>query len=368
MKLLIVEDNTDQVASYNDVINGINAAAAAGQEPIQSTMVNTLEEAREALGRGNFDAAIIDLKLSGDQNESQGNDVIREIVSIKRFPVCVYSSYLGDLDEGMPESVFFKKFERTATPFLEVVGHLHAIYKTGITKILGSGGSIETRLTEIFWNNIAGAFDSLVKKGVKEGQTLRFIAGHLYEHLGLDGAGFDDFLPEEVYIQPSIKKTFFTGSIIRAREGGKHHIILTPQCDMAIAGKTTTILAAEISDQPLTRHKEELREPLRARATDDQKKKYEEKQADLKVRMERLLKNSGSPKYYFLPKSHWFDGGLIHFQNLVPIDPAHIEAQYELVATVNDQFLRDIVARFAYYYSRQGSPDLTLSLDDYLKQ
>jgi CheY-like chemotaxis protein len=367
MRLLVVEDNAAQVISYRDAISALNVAnAAVDTDPIVLTSAASLAEAMEALKAGAFDAAVVDLKLSGQQAETEGNDVIREIVSIKRFPIFVYSAHLGDIDDAIAESVFFQKFEKTGgTTFTQIVEQLQGIYKTGITKILGNGGSIETRLTEIFWKNIAGSFGSLIGKDIKEEQLLRYIAGHLYEHLELNGVdGFDEFMPEEVYIQPSIKTDFFTGSIIKNKESEKYYIILTPQCDMAIAGKTTTILAAEIDMGILEDLKAKLKRTGPPAGTTPEQ--FEEQNEKARGNIEKLLRNNHSPKYYFLPKSHWFDGGLIHFQDLFPVTPAQISAQFDLIAAISAPFLRDIVSRFAHYYSRQGSPDLKYSIDDFL--
>jgi hypothetical protein len=70
-----------------------------------------------------------------------------------------------------------------------------------------------------------------------------------------------------------------------------------------------------------------------------------------------LINNSYSNKYHFLPKNQNFDAGLINFQRLSSIKIKEFNTDFTRVASINSNFTKDIVARFSYYYSRQGSPD-----------
>lgn len=365
MKLIIVEDDNDQIISYQDAIAVLNAA---GGEQITPTIVRTLTDAQTAINSESFDAAIVDLKLSGNQDETEGNEVIRQIVNLKRFPVFVYSSFLGDIDPAIEQSFFFQKFERTAITFQDVASRLKDICKTGITKILGRGGIIEEHLTKIFWKHIAESFEDLCQKGITEDQLLRYITGHLYEYLEIgekDGA-FKSYLPEEVYIKPSIKPHFFTGSIVKEKTSEKKFIILTPACDIANS-KADHILLASVSDltgDPVRSMKSQALNPVNSSFRGDRKKKAEDAKKNAEIQLENILKNRGPHKYYFLPKSKNFCGGLINFQDLESADPGTMNDRFEIIATVNSPFLKDIVARFSFYYSRQGAPETTFSISD----
>jgi CheY-like chemotaxis protein len=366
MRLLSVEDNSANAALYQQLINDFNSS---GGEQIELSVVNTLDDALEIIKKQHFDGAIVDLKLSADtQSETEGNEVLKEIVGKKRFPVFVYSSFLGDIDPTISESIFFQKFDRTALAFLEVVRELLAIYTTGVTKILGQGGTIENHLTGIFWKHIAESFEELKQKGIAEDQLLRYIAGHLYEYLevGEDAGTFSKYFPEEVYIKPSIKQGFFTGSIVKEKTTERVFIILSPACDMA-QGKAEKILIAELSsltEFPVKQLKIDANKVIPTGLTAAVRKQKQEKKERAAKNLEDLLRNNYSQKYYFLPKSKCFNGGLINFQNLESVDKNLMSTRFDIIATISTHFLKDIVAKFSYYYARQGAPEVNFLVSD----
>jgi len=366
MKLIIVEDDNDQITSYLDTITALNELD--GGQIDNPKVVKTLTEALAAIENEPFDAAILDLKLSSNQNETQGNEVIKLIVNLKRFPVFVYSAYLGDIDSSIPESFFFQKFEKT-TPIRDLLIKLRDIYKTGVTRILGANGLIENHLTKIFWNHIAESFEDLSRNGINEKQLLRYITGHLYEYLEMgDTAGsFERYLPEEVYIKPPIKQKYFTGSIVKEKNSEKKFIILTPSCDIANCKAEHVLLALIYSlTTGLVRGlKSEATKTIRVGLSVGRRQVAEDKKKKAEDDLKRLFRNNYSPKYYFLPPSRNFEGGLINFQDLESVEhPGTMSDRFDIIATVNSQFLKDIVARFAFYYSRQGAPEIEFSIAD----
>lgn len=366
MNLIIVENDNDQVTSYLDAITLLNAEGEG--VIISPVIVNTLQEALGAIERESFDAAVVDLRLSGNQSEAEGNEVIRKIVNLKRFPVFVYSSFIGDIDPEIEESIFFRKFERTSDTFQDIVFKLREIYKTGVTNVLGRGGVIEGHLTKIFWQHIAESFEDLCQKGVTEEQLLRYITGHLHEYLELgevDG-DFKKYLPEEVYIKPSIKPHFFTGSIIKEKTTDKKYIILTPACDIA-NGKAKYILFASISDlteDPVRSIKTKANDEIPGDLNEAQREKRENDKEDAKDNLEKIIRNRYSDRYYFLPQSRNFNGGLINFQDLESAKSGGMSDRFDIIAAISSQFLKDIVARFSFYYSRQGAPEIDCSVND----
>lgn len=366
MKLIIVEDDNDQITAYRDSISALNAEGDIQIE--EPKIVGTLTDALSAIESENFDAAVVDLKLSNGQ-DYEGNDIIKQIVNIKRFPVFVYSAHLGDLDPAVPESFFFQKFEKTGTVLLrDILIKIRDIYKTGVTKILGRGGTIEKHLIDIFWKHVAESFDNLCRKGIDEKQLLRYITGHLYEYLELgetDGT-FKKYLPEEVYIKPSIKSQFFTGSIIKEKNGDKKFIILTPQCDIVNKKAKHLLLASmgNLTENPIQDWKSKSSAEIPEALPEEQREaRTEEKETAAEI-LQKVVNNNGPYKYYFLPPSSNFEGGLVNFQELESVESSNIGERFDIVAAVNSQFLKDIVAKFSFYYSRQGAPEIEVSIGD----
>jgi hypothetical protein len=281
----------------------------------------------------------------------------------------VYSANLNTLDGSIPSSIFFKKFVKTGEEDLsDIILNLKSIYDTGITKILGRNGIIENQLNRVFWEHMSEVFDKLLAKGINEKQLLRYLTGHLYEYLEINEIdnSFESYFPEEVYIKPPIKPQFFTGDIIEKNEDGKKYIILTPACDIANKNPKKILLSliSDLADDPIRGMKADYdKNPIEGEA-EEVIKEINDKKEEAERNLEKLLSNNYSPRYYFLPKSSSFNGGLVNFHHLEVVDYATIDQNFKKVATVNGQFLKDVIARFSFYYSRQGAPEVKFSLSD----
>lgn len=367
MKIIIVEDDAAQRTAYSDTIDSINES---GDESIEIIFKDRIDDAVICLDDDDVAGVIVDLKLSSGVNDSSdGNDIIRSVVNKRRFPVFVYSANLGMIDSEISTSIFFQKFEKAGIVSLgEIINKLKIIYKTGITKILGRNGIIEKQLNKVFWDHILDVFEQLSEKGINEKQLLRYITGHLYEYLEINEVGdsFETYFPEEVYIKPPIKQIFFTGDIIEKKDDTKKYIILTPACDIANKKAKRILLAfiSNIDDDPMRYLLADYNKIPEGGISGEEMQAITDKKNDAEDNLNKLLSNNYSPRYYFLPKSGSFNSGLINFQNLEIINYDSMNDDFNKIATINSQFLKDIIARFSFYYSRQGAPNVTQSIGD----
>ncbi|MDP4202045.1 MAG: hypothetical protein Q8861_05075 [Bacteroidota bacterium] len=352
MNLLIVENEKESIQFYEDrieIFNGNN------DTQIVPKIVRDVTQAEMELKTPAFDAAIIDLKLTPGTPELDGVKVIDGILHDLRIPVFVVSGSIAQYDQE--ETPLFKKKDRDGN-FDDVLNEIVDIYDTGITKILGSKGLIDTYLNSIFWTHLSDSMDIWIKdktrtSEVKQKILSRLILSHIQEYLELnDQSGFDYYHPAEIYITPVIKPKLFTGDIVAEKSSNKQYIVLTPSCDLA-QGKAKDILLAEIespenclifSHMNIINNKEN--EPSKIEESEDILKK--------------VLKNAYSNKYHYLPNYKNIKGGLINFQKIQSIRVKGFEANFERISSVNQSFIKDIVARFSYYYSRQGSPDISI--------
>jgi len=364
LKLLIIEDDTDQIQMYQDNIEHYNYTNKQNIEPY---CINNLDEGLQALDTPDYDAAIVDLKLTQGDQEGKGNQIIAKIKSSLRIPIIIISGYPQDLNaQYKAENNPFIKVHQKDDNFLEIVDDIVAVHKTGITNILGKKGHIEQYLNNIFWNHISATVDFWKSQVVADNDIekilLRYTLSHLQEHLELSDTqeDFEEYLPIEMYVSPPIKKNAFTGDIIKFIEDDSFWIILNPSCDMAQSkAKNITIAQIEkIENDYILNLKREIRQ-------DSTGEKALIKQTEL----EKLLRNSGSLKYHFLPQASCFEGGFINFQKVKSIRYRDLDGNYERIASVTDRFAKDIIARFSHYYSRQGQPDFNTSkiLEDLLR-
>lgn len=357
MRILVVEDKPDNISSYKEAIATLVSEGVDVECIYESDLVGALE----SIDKQKFDGAIIDLKLSQTDYDTEGNNVIKKIVNYRTFPVFVYSAHIGDLDDSIEQSFFFQVFDKTSILFSEIVKKNLEIFNTGITEILGRDGEIEKNLIEIFWKHSPKPFGKLMTKGINKQKLMRFIVGHLYEYLTVDDTNaFDSYMPEEVYIAPPIKTTIFTGSIIKSVSGNdveNKYIVLTPACDLDNSTANQLVLA---SIDSFSDHKDMTE--IKTLSSGSQTKKDKAQSS-----LNQVVNNNFKQKLYFLPNSENFDGGFINFQNLKIVEyPGTVSSDFVVIATVNNYFLKDIISKFTSYYSRQGAPCLKYSFDDIL--
>jgi len=352
MKLLIVEDDKATIQSYEDNIESFNKTTEC---KIIAIIKENIETAKEALISPEYDAAIVDLKLSSNTTELEGIEIVNDIYNKLRFPLFIVSGSIGQIQHE--ENAFLKKRSRDGN-FKTILSEIVAIYDTGITKILGKSGLINDYLNKIFWNHLANSLDLWISDKSrnsedKQKSLLRYTLLHIQEYLEIaKDSEFHDYHPAEIYITPCIKENLFTGDIVIEHNNLNKYIVLSPSCDMA-QNKAKDILLVSIEDceSGIMNEKVNVIKKNTAENTIIE---------ESKSIVQSLICNSYSNKYHFLPLYKDIKAGLINFQKLKSVRVRDFSGNYQRIASINSNFTKDIVARFSYYYSRQGSPDFNL--------
>ena len=357
LRLLIVEDNEEQIKLYKDAIDEFNAGSNI---KINIKIGNDLKEGLKQIRTNDFDAAIIDLRLGSEDMTGKGKQIIKEIKSNLRFPVFVLTAYPGDLDGNLAiPNIFYKVYEQTKIDTIEVLGEMTDIYKTGITKIMGRRGIVEETLQKVFWENIAKNMEYWKKevenKDKIEKVLSRHILAHLVESLKLtEEGGFEKCHPAEVYIMPPVKKDFFTGDILKNKNSVEYFLILTPACDMEMRKQ---------GDNSIKRNANKiiLANLIKFNQVPEIREYIENQSNTKKQKVEEYIKNTKG-RYHYLPSfGTQIPGFLIDFQDINQIDQKELTS-YDRVASIDEPFLKDIITRFTSYYARQGSPDLDMDI------
>src|SRR5690606_377653 len=232
MRLLIVEDEATQIQLYIDVIESFNKQNGTEIIPIP---LNSLAEAKKALLSSEYDAAIVDLRLSSNTVDLEGLELIDEIIDKLRFPLFIVSGSIAQIDKE--ENFLFKKRSRDGN-FQDVLSEIIEVYNTGITHILGRKGKIDEYLNKIFWDHLSASMDIWINdqsRTPEQKQKIleRYILLHIQEYLELTTeSDFEDYHPAEIYITPPIKTKLFTGDILLENDSQKRYIVLTPSCDL----------------------------------------------------------------------------------------------------------------------------------------
>lgn len=347
MNLLIVEDDKPTIQSYRDNIESFNRKSDI---QIEAEVIDNLEDAKNSLISPNYDAAIIDLKLSSNTVDLEGLEIVDEIQNKLRFPLFIVSGSLGQVQQE--ESAFLKKRSRDGN-FKDILTEIIDIYKTGVTNILGQKGTIEKYLNSIFWNHMSNSMDLWINDATrtpkeKENSLLRYTLLHMQEHIDEE---LEKYHPSEFYITKPIKKNLFTGDIVEV--GKNRFLILTPSCDIVLRKDGTRnadfILFCKIKPLDNVVKNYELLKHNTSVKNDNRK------------RIINFFENKNQ-KYHFIPKAESIAPGLIDFQEKLTIPSLEVDELLEAnkinrIATISQPFLKDIISRYSNYYSRQGSPD-----------
>lgn len=345
MKLLLVDDDIKQNKILQDAVDIFNS-----KSPIQvvldiaTTYSDGLLKIQTA---NNYDGAIIDLRLETNDKIGLGNNIIKEILNNLRFPVRVITTHKGDLEpELQTENILFKCRGRGEEEYDSVLNEFCKIYSTGITSILNNQGQIQANITKVFWKHISEVLPEFINQKEKvpawdgERVLLRYISSHILEYLEIS---IDNNLEPvhniEFYIKPPVKEKIFTGDIIKFKDTNNFGIVLTPACDLAtdvhrVKPKAKFVTVAYIytyQDVVNGRSPEQITE---------------------------LKKNNLDLKYHFLPETILFKGGFINFQHIlsIPIKEISVKEKFEVECVITNPFRKDIISRFANYFSRQGQP------------
>lgn len=353
LKLLIVEDDTNIIEIYTRDINSYNKTNQ--NLNISETIISEKEQALNIIKNSDniFDGAIIDLDLkqSGGR-DSSGNEIIKEVKNKLRFPVFVISGTSHNLDVSLKEETsFFKVRDRDAD--FNFIEEIVDIYETGITEILNRQGTIENYINKIFWNHLSNSLDlwaNDTKRNPEQKQKslIRYTLLHLQEYLDINSSGdLEKYHPAEFLITKPIKPKIFTGDILETKEKNRS-LILTPACDIDLKNgirKADKILNINIlSPNDI-----------------DPEFSNQEMSGSKKGKITSILRNS-NPRYHCVPSLADNSIGIIDFQDKFTINSNDLEKaieskEIERIATVSHPFLKDIIARYSNYYSRQGSPD-----------
>lgn len=357
MKILIVEDDTMQRGVYQSVIDS--------EADIVGIFAENKEEALRKIEEEDFDSAIVDLNLDSTSGNSEGNEVIKTIFKKMRIPVYVVSGNLSDyeqIDELENKELLLKKISRDEADVSLIVEEMKKFYETGITKLLNKNGVIEKFLREFYLNYSEKLVKELYKDSdsspeEKEKIITRFCMVAINEKLRIEQ---EKYHPGEVYFIPPICTDISTGDIVLNKETNERKIILTPACDLVKrdGGIRNSCWTNLVKIDGVEEHYQELKDVGLYKneifnETGGRSKKFQ-------ATLQNLKDKKGKQFQIYLPKFDSIEEGIINLQHITTEKIEDIEnpSKYERLASVNETFLRDIIAKFSSYYARQGSPEI----------
>ena len=347
IKILIVEDDSRDL----DTCRG--AVERYQHETGRTVTVTECGDAEEAFAilDNTFDGVIIDLTLNGDGDA--GNRVIRRIEEeFFRIPAAVLTGTPDAVYQDFPYIGVFRKGDPGAG-YGELLDRFWRINNTGLTRILGGKGIIESKLSEVFSRNILPQIERWEKYGETdpartETALLRYALNHLIQLIDED---IERYYPEEFYLYPPPSENIRTGSILTEKGSVRHFAVMSPDCDLVIrAGgtqNTDRVLLVEVVSPEVLFNWFGCEAPSALGR-------------DRKERFKSTLENSGPRYVHCLPGTDFFPLAFLNFRSVSTVGMDEIGQKFQLPpgVQISPPFVKDIVARFSSYYARQGQPDI----------
>ena len=347
LRLLLVEDNERELATFR------NTTERYEDEKTRKVELVECKTVAEAISKvdNTFDGAIIDLRLGAEGGE--GNQITDEINKRKfPIPIAILTGTPEAADQSTPYVGVFTKGESNAA-FDNLLDLFWDIHRTGLTRILGGRGTIQSMLGGVFWNSLMPQIESWTTYAATnpdgtEKALLRYTLNHLIQLIDED---IEHCFPEEFYLYPSPTDDICTGSVVVERDSGSRFVVMNPSCDLVVRSngrrKTDMILVVEVV-QP-----SELLDWFNHQGNYilSNKKRGE---------LGRALRNSFADCYHCLPRTGFFELGFLDFRRLSASSECEFKQKFEMppFAQISPPFIKDVVARFSSYYARQGQPDI----------
>lgn len=379
LRLLIVEDDEEQVKSWKREVDRHNADSEAKGFAIDVMSAPSLAKADSLISSHEFDAAIVDIRLDQEHMQapnSDGNEVIGILLGKELAVVAVFTGEKGQVaipseGRGLVQTFLKGADEGEGThavmDWLNTQAHMIGAIKNAQQKIKGEMVQLFTRSIWPRWSNWvqAGEQDDYIETALS-----RHLASHIHAVL-LEGSN-QNVHPEEWYFIPPVRPGIRTGDVIKNENGG-YEIVITPRCDLANEGRIDTIQLAECEEIKelwgrLCGELEGAREKLNANTDPNRVEKLARGVDDAKKKISKLVQNAEhiNSSGHFLPMLQLNDGGKcgpfkVKFNSIRTVskdDKAEIEKiEKGRIAAITPEFLPSLVERLGAYFSRIGTPN-----------
>ncbi len=342
IKLLLVEDDDGDRRGFLQSVDRFNH-----ENGTEICVVDcaTLEEGLRHID-GSFDGAVIDMKL-GDAGGA-GNEILKSIDEKNvRMPIVVLTGTPSEADHDYVHIDVQKKGEADNLAILEDFRKIHA---SGLTKVMGGRGLLETLLSRVYKFNILGQKNVWKEYGQTDSEKsekalMRHVLNHLIHMVDLDE---ECCVPEEFYLFPPVDDAPRTGSVFQSTTDKEFYAVMNPLCDLTLR------VTGEFNARKIMLCKVVSLAECEAHLPID--KQNSKGRSDLLKNLNRNNKSS----YHALPKTGFFDGGFLDFESLISVHKNQLAEEFGIpYLQIAPAFTKDIVARFSSYYGRQGQPTLT---------
>ena len=356
LNLLIVEDSAAVLAQWEEKLEFYSVEESSIYE-IEHKIVTSLSEAKQLLDNTRFDAAVVDIRLdeNGEQTD-HGNEILRSL-SENSLTVCaVYTGEPGTEIVKEHQKEFVQVFKKGDGDGIENVLSWLDEKLNMVSAIKSMQDSFSKSMAKAFTKSIWPRWSYWLGAGEDPELTKKALTRHMASHLHASFLNeVSSVHPEEHYFIPPLQDRLDTGDIFFIE--GEHFILVTPRCDLAREKNPTFQLVnlKSVRDEWLELHEIKSNETAGKKAKENAEKSI------------RKLVNHGdrSPKLHFIPQIKLSSNkvlGPFHAQfNFMNCIEASVIARETLtdqrIATLSNEFVPSLVERLGAYFSRIGTPD-----------
>lgn len=368
-QLLFVDDEEDACRQVKEYLEG-ETISGSGEFPHVETLTD-FDKALEALETRRFDLVILDLRLGphDETPEEEAGTRTLQAIQQRRFVPVIFYTALPHLVRDL-ETPLIRVIEKgpSPEPLLEAVRNIFATRLPKVNRALVQ--YLETVQRDYMWKFVAKHWERFGDTADRtalayllarrlamslSGPGIQQLAQDLGDTTGA-GATEGQVHPMRYYVMPPVEESPLAGDLYQGQIEGQtgYWVLLTPSCDL-ITGREKAEWVLLACCVLLTGQTE-----------------YQRWQAGLPQpsgtadgRLRAVLRNNRqdgqAERFYFLPAAIALPDLVVDFQQLVTL-PRERMTTLERLASLDSPFAEALLARFARYFGRLGTPDLDLDV------
>lgn len=377
VRLLIVEDEVNEITSWNNLIEIHNADLQANGFKIELMNAKSLQDAINLIDINDFDAAVVDIRLEQGKMaapNTDGNEVVSKLLEAELAIVAVFTGEIAQVDIPDWAKQTVKSFRKGGDEGEGTTAVLSWLCEMApmIQSIRQAQQIIKSEMVKLFTKSIWPRWKYwMVENSISE-DTSKSLSRHLVSHVHatLLEEAQQKVHPEEWYFVPPVRHGVRTGDLIE-KDNGNYEIVITPRCDLAIEGKVETIQLAECVN--VLNEWSELCNAIKVAETtlaqnQDQNKtqKLNDKIENERKKLRAFTQHNNKASVHFLPPIKLHDGNtlgpfLVQFTKIRFVNKSATQDIETLIknrtASLTPEFLPSLVERLGGYFSRIGTPD-----------
>jgi len=353
-RILVVEDREDMARQILEAIpDFVDPPDTAEGDHCQS-----FQDAISRLEIQRYDILILDLKDDGadesTENEDPAGVKVFEALKRTRFTPVVFYTALAHKVRSEQTS-FVRVVEKTES-ISRVREEVKAVISTKLPTLFRRVEEIQRNYLWDFvgshWQEFSSPHDQadlayLLARRLA--LTLQGEARKLTRKLAGKSIPIADpknIHPMEMYVRPPVSTNRQAGDILKGTIEGEtgFWLVLTPSCDFEQAGRLKNVLLAACL-------------PLTEEAEFHSWKQNPNNSAALKALISDNRERVQSERFKFLPGTYFLPDLVLDFQHLKALPEGEI-ANLEVIASLDSPYAESVLARFARYFGRLGTPDI----------